>query len=336
MKPKHNSVCSQLVYVFAIQWVLFLGGCMPSIDIGEISVRPSPIVPAGGRVEISASVKGRLPEQTTFRFRPEGRCQPPENQHLLTTFQAPVLERNQTESNVVVHIEAVRAGKVLATRVCNITVVRAEQATQTSHPGVAGPSGGQLAAVVGPGQENPRDETTKGLHVVEPSKTTVAHFTSGVGNEKGRQEFELRLTSPGRYLLSLENANGAYSDHWLLWDAILLKRSRTADQSIWSVGNDDVGMRGDFSKQAFSEFAEKNAGGATSKFIIGKTQSKEFIKELNDNDVTRCEIEFTIDKEQLTGPPALVLSTLYSSHQGAPDGFRMHITVKQLPEATKP
>lgn len=165
--------------------------------------------------------------------------------------------------------------------------------------------------------------------VVQADKPFIAHFTSGEGKEKGRQSFELRLPGPGKFVLTFENANSSYSDHWLIWDGIALKRQRDG-RAIWSVGNDDVGSSGDYSEKAFAEFAKKGTPGSSTRYIVGASKDTQFVRELNDNDVRSAEVHFELSAEDIEAKPILVLSTLYSSHAGTPDGFRMRITVKRV------
>lgn len=151
-------------------------------------------------------------------------------------------------------------------------------------------------------------------------------FTSGAGNETGRQRVLMKL-EPGRYRLQMTQEGSRYSDQWLIWDYLALEADK---DPVWKIGRDDTGSDSpDYSEKAFSEFSRKGAPDETTHFVVGQTQAKNFCRELNDNDRTDASIEFSVSEEDSKKKLTLLLSTLYSTHTRARD-FEMKLQLQPI------
>lgn len=152
-------------------------------------------------------------------------------------------------------------------------------------------------------------------------------FTSGDGQETGRQSVNLKL-QPGRYRLEFSQIGARYSDRWIIWD--YLEMHLEGGKVVWKIGKDDVGRTPpDYSAAAFEEFARPGESGATNRFVVNQTESKQFIRELNDNDHRQCFVEFEITEQMSNEHLGLLISTLYSTHTGARE-FRMKLKLQKL------
>jgi hypothetical protein len=152
-------------------------------------------------------------------------------------------------------------------------------------------------------------------------------FTSGVGQETGRQEIPISALKPGRYSLVLQNASPEHSGTWLIWDYLALKSGQNL---VWEIG--DAETPADYSPQASDEFCDnpEPGGGCIGEFTVGATTVADFMKELNDWSFMTEKINFEITEEQANADLTLVLSTLYSSHEGAAH-FNMQLKLEEEP-----
>lgn len=154
-----------------------------------------------------------------------------------------------------------------------------------------------------------------------PGISTYLTFNSGKQQERGRQNLTLRFAKTGKYSLTFSNANRTMSDHWLIWDCILLKKNKS---TIWSIGQDEAPPN--YSKAAFDEFCQ--SGDCQTTFVVGKSSSRQFSKEINDYSIPSARVDFTVDASQVNTDLTLVLSTLYATHSWV-DQYRMEVSLEQ-------
>ena len=140
----------------------------------------------------------------------------------------------------------------------------------------------------------------------------------------GRQTIPVQVSEPGRYMLVLENANPAWSNHWLRWDYLAL---RQGDTSIWAIGEDEAPPI--YSREAYTEFCDsRNSSDCAASFIVGSTSTSAFSFDLNDGDNSRFTISFMLPEQYVNVDLNLVLSTLDSTHAGSAD-FKMKVTLER-------
>jgi DNA-binding CsgD family transcriptional regulator len=189
--------------------------------------------------------------------------------------------------------------------------------------------GGILLFVVGifVGKGPPVGNTPQVADEIIPIGTYT--FTSGPGQESGRQEIPLDIFAPGRHILIMQNSLPDYSGTWLVWDYLALK---SREGFIWEIGVSETPH--DFSSAAFDEFCDPNVQhDCTAEFTVGDTSVNAFVKELNDSKFTTARINFEVTEAQLTNSTdfTLVLSTLYATHAGA-ENFQLEVSLDRLME----
>ena len=117
--------------------LLASGGCgdkTPIFAFSTLTVSPQNKVLVGGKVELSASTIG-YQDGITYRFiASRGSCTTPEFPAALSTFCAPA-----EPCEVVIRVEAIRSGVVLATSSCKITVVSADAVISDSQTKASAP-----------------------------------------------------------------------------------------------------------------------------------------------------------------------------------------------------
>jgi len=161
---------------------------------------------------------------------------------------------------------------------------------------------------------------------LRPGGRILCTFTSGLRQENGRQKISVGELSSGQYVLTLRNASPEYSGTWVVFDYLALKES-SSEISIWEIGISNTPP--DYSQRSWKEFCDpKVRPDCTAEFIIGTTDVGDFVKELNDWEFTVVKIYFEITDEQANRLTDLdlVLSTLYSTHEGA-DEFKMEVSL---------
>lgn len=151
-----------------------------------------------------------------------------------------------------------------------------------------------------------------------PGESTLLKFTEE-GNLQ-RQSLILNFNEPGDYTLTFSNGNPETSKHWLIWDCINLKNG---NRYVWRIGEDETPP--DYSELAFDEFCD--SADCDQVFIVGKSSTNRFAKEVNDHSIKEVKIEFKINKKDLNKDLTLEMSTLYSTHAGV-DDFKMNILLK--------
>lgn len=153
---------------------------------------------------------------------------------------------------------------------------------------------------------------------------TELTFTSGA-SEAGRQMVTIQADQPGQYAIVLENANPTRSGYWITWDYISLKKD---DTLIWEIGEDET--PNDYTQEAFSEFCDpKIQEGCTTEFMVDSTRAEDFSKDLNDGEFPVARVNFTLTDQDVNADLTLVLSTLYSTHEGA-GHFKMKVTLERV------
>jgi hypothetical protein len=172
-----------------------------------------------------------------------------------------------------------------------------------------------------PQSPTPTDQTTQTL---KPGESLLLTFTSGVSSETGRQRVGIETGGPGNYIVELENANPTYSGYWIVWDYIALMDVQTP---VWKIGEDEAPT--DYSKKAFSEFCDPELRqDCVTDYTVGSTRDSDFCKDLNDGLFPLAKIKFNLSQDQASRSLTLVLSTLYSTHDGA-EHFRMKVSLRK-------
>ena len=157
-----------------------------------------------------------------------------------------------------------------------------------------------------------------------PGRSSLIVFTGKPPKE--HQQIDsvfLLFDEEGEYTLTLSNANTEYSGHWLYWDVIQLKDN---GKVIWGIGDRETPEN--YSKLAFDEFCDSNC---EAEFIVGKSASRNFTKELNDHSTKEVTIQFKVPAKLVRIPLTLDIRTLYSFHldndAGQIDNFQMRIAL---------
>jgi hypothetical protein len=156
-----------------------------------------------------------------------------------------------------------------------------------------------------------------------PGQSMTLTFMSGV-NERGRQTVSLQPQGGGEYSVVLRSANPPNTGRSLVWDYVALLQGAA---SLWRIGQDEAPP--DYSAGAFDEFCDTNTrSNCTTNFVVNSTSERDFSKDLNDALRSAAQIDFALDDEQARQCAQLVLSTLYATHDRAPD-FKMDVTFQK-------
>lgn len=171
--------------------------------------------------------------------------------------------------------------------------------------------------------------------VLVVGQSTQLVFTSGVNNEKGKQQMQFRLGEEGYYVLELVSDNNPLSGHWLLFDCIYLESAEIAHKMYWMVGEEETPP--EYGPSAFDEF-NPYPKSCKRDYYFGyqgrNSDVSELCKELNDGAINSISIWFPIESAQINEKLSLTISTLSSSHmngkQKIPE-FRMKVMLKKAP-----
>ena len=204
--------------------------------------------------------------------------------------------------------------------------------------GVAGPTTvtpGSPATGVAPGpaivaRASPTDVPTSLPPTSPPTSpqamlimTTILTFTSQP--EAGRQSIPIRIDRPGRYTLTLTQANPT-GPYWMIWDYIGLLQGHTP---LWEIGEPEAPP--DYTEAAFSEFCRPHMRSAcTRQFVVGTTRVADFVYDINASERPDAIITFTITDRLADPATTLVLSSLYATHDTV-ERFALKVSLARAP-----